>query len=98
MSQSIGKNIRKLRKERNLTQEELAELLGVTSQAVSKWERDEGYPDISMLPVIANFFGVSVDTLIGNDVITKEERIQAYCEEYERLNRMGDMDEAVSLA
>ena len=94
----LSENLRKMRRDRNLTQEDVASYLGISFQAVSKWERDEGYPDISMLPVIANFFGVSVDTLIGNDVITKEERIQAYCEEYERLNRTGNMDEAVSLA
>ncbi len=63
MSESIGKNIRKLRKERGLTQEELAELLGVCFQAVSKWENDNGLPDISLLVPIADYFDISLDYL-----------------------------------
>ncbi len=58
-----------MRRDRNLTQEDLANFIGISFQAVSKWERDEGHPDITLLPVIANFFCVTVDTLIGNDMI-----------------------------
>lgn len=65
----IAKNLRQLRIAKSITQEELAERIGVTGQAVSKWERDECYPDITLLPGIANFFGVSVDKLIGMDEI-----------------------------
>jgi len=61
----IAKNLRKLRLDKGLTQEELAERLGVTGQAVSKWEREECYPDITLLPGLANCFDVSVDELIG---------------------------------
>ena len=98
MKITLSENLRKMRRDKNLTQEELAGYLGISFQAVSKWERNEGYPDISMLPVIANFFGITVDTLIGNDVITHEESILAYCAEYERFNRNGDMDSAVAIA
>ncbi len=59
MSQSIGQTIKNLRKEKNFTQEELAELLNVTSQAVSKWENETGMPDISQILPLANIFGVS---------------------------------------
>ena len=69
MSTSIGKTIRELRKARDLTQEELAENLGVSSQAVSKWENDLGMPDISMIVPLAHFFGVSTDCILG---ISKE--------------------------
>ena len=62
---SIGQVIKKLRKERNLTQEELAELLSITSQAVSKWENETGLPDISQIVPIASVFGVSTDVLFG---------------------------------
>lgn len=98
MKITLATNLRKMRRDRNLTQEDLANFLGISFQSVSKWERDEGYPDISMLPVIANFFGVTVDTLIGNDVITQEEKIQKYYLEYERLNVAGDMESAVVVA
>ena len=64
---SIGKNIYLLRKERNLTQGQLAEKLGVSVQAVSKWENDQCAPDVSMFPILANLFGVSIDRLFGYD-------------------------------
>ena len=65
MAETIGKIIKYLRKERNWTQEELAERLGVTSQAVSKWETEAGLPDISLIGPIASAFGVSTDVLFG---------------------------------
>lgn len=65
MKETMGQIIRRLRKERNLTQEELAEQLGVTFQAVSKWENDSGMPDISQVVPIAHVFGVSTDVLFG---------------------------------
>jgi len=61
----IAKNLRRLRLDKGLTQEELAERLGVTGQAVSKWEREECYPDITLLPGLANCFDVTIDELIG---------------------------------
>ena len=55
MTVYLNESIKKLRRERNLTQEALAEFLGVTFQTVSNWERGESYPDITMLPEIASF-------------------------------------------
>lgn len=66
-TQTIGKRIAQLRKESGLTQEQLAEKLGVTAQAVSKWENDAACPDISLLPLLADIFGVSVDFLLGKE-------------------------------
>lgn len=57
----LGENIKRLRRERDITQETLAEFLGVTFQSISKWERGESYPDITLLPAIAGFFNVSID-------------------------------------
>lgn len=98
MKITLAENLRKLRRDRNLTQEDIADFLGVSFQAVSKWERDEGFPDISMLPVIANFFGITVDALIGNDISSRDERIKAYCDEYWHCNKKGDMDAAADIA
>ena len=65
MDTSIGKRIASLRKEKGLKQEELAEMLGVSGQAVSKWENDQTCPDISLLPKLARILGVSVDELLS---------------------------------
>lgn len=67
MKLNIGKTIKSLRKEREITQEEFAEVLGVSCQSVSRWENDSCYPDIEMIPTIAAFFGISVDHLMGID-------------------------------
>lgn len=62
--QTLGQMIASLRKERGMTQLELAEKMGVTDKAVSKWERDLSCPDIYALPRLAELFGVSVDELV----------------------------------
>lgn len=74
MNLRIGENIRRLRRQRDLTQEEVAAHLGISFQSISKWERGDGYPDITMLPSLANYFDVSVDELIGMDEIAKAEK------------------------
>ena len=65
MAHSIGKTIAELRKEKGWTQVELAEKLQVSDKAVSKWEKDDSYPSIEFLPVLASLFGVSIDFLIA---------------------------------
>lgn len=72
----IGNKIRMLRKNKNLTQEDLAQKLSVTSQAISKWERSISSPDITMLPVIARFFGITMDELFNYrlDALTYKEQ------------------------
>lgn len=65
MEESLGKRIAAHRKRRNLTQDKLAELCGVTAQAVSKWENDQSCPDISMLPRLAEVFHTTTDQLLG---------------------------------
>lgn len=82
---NIGENIKRLRLNRKLTQEALAEFLGVTFQSVSRWERGESYPDITLLPAIASFFDVSFDELMGRDDIEKRKRIKKYIDEYNDL-------------
>lgn len=79
MSKNFSDNFRALRKQRNLTQEQIAEMLGVSCQAVSKWETNSSYPDISLLPIIADYFGVSVDYLIGHDTSKQIKEIDKVC-------------------
>ena len=67
MTNSIGNRISQFRKEKGYTQEEMAEKLGVTPQAVSKWENDISYPDILLLPKIAVMLGVTVDVLLSGE-------------------------------
>ena len=67
MKINIGQNIKRLRAAKDVTQEGLAEAMNVTPAAVSKWERGESYPDITLLQPLAFFFGVSLDELVGYD-------------------------------
>ena len=60
---NIGKKIKELRKQRGITQEQLAESIGISFQAVSKWENNIALPDITLAPVLANYFGVTMDEL-----------------------------------
>ena len=65
MEQTLGNRIMENRKRLKLTQDQLAEKLGVTAQAVSKWENDQSCPDITMLPKLAEIFGTTTDSLLG---------------------------------
>ena len=85
MTLNFGDNLKKLRRDKDITQEELASFLGVTFQTVSKWERNENYPDITFLPSIASFFGVSVDELLGSGREEREKKIQGYLDLYDRM-------------
>lgn len=69
MEQTLGKRIVQYRKSLGLTQDQLAEKLGVTAQAVSKWENDQSCPDISILPKLAEIFGVTTDALLGSSLV-----------------------------
>ena len=68
--QTLGKMISTLRKQKNMTQMQLAQQMGVTDKAVSKWERDLAYPDISSFPKLAEILGVSIDELLNSNVNT----------------------------
>ncbi|MBE6652722.1 MAG: helix-turn-helix transcriptional regulator [Ruminococcaceae bacterium] len=66
---NLGNNIKQLRQQKNMTQEQIAEKLGVTYQAVSKWETNANTPDISLLPAIASLLGVSIDALFADNLM-----------------------------
>ena len=70
-NESLGRRIARLRLLKGMTQERLANLANVSAQAVSKWENDQSYPDIMLLPVLADVFGVSIDELLGRTVTAR---------------------------
>ena len=75
---TIGKNIADLRKNSGMTQEQLAEILGVSSQTISKWENEVTMPDIMLLPVIAGCFDITVDELYGGKKLTEKRQAIDY--------------------
>ena len=83
MEMTIGANIKRLRTAKNITQEQLSVAMNVTCAAVSKWERGETYPDITLLQPLAYFFGVTLDELMGYN----QEKIQAEIDEIIALYR-----------
>ena len=90
----LQENLKKYRVLKNLTQEDVAEYLRITPQSVSKWERGESYPDITLLPALANIFETSIDLLVGMDAIRAKEtryNIHKKAVEYQRI---GDYDSA----
>ena len=90
----LPENLKKYRILKDLTQEDLAEYLGITAQSVSKWERGESYPDITFLPALANIFETSVDLLIGMDTIRAEETRYNIHKKAVAYQRSGDYDMA----
>ena len=90
MKLAISRTIRRLRKEKDITQEALAAALGVTSQSVSRWENDAAYPDMELIPAIANYFGVTTDVLFGMDEETKEYRLVQYQERYQEARTLEE--------
>ncbi len=97
MELMIGDKLKKLRLSRDLTQEELATHLGISYQAISKWERGDGYPDITMLPALARYFEVSVDELIGMDEISSASRLDEINRKWQENRERGNHAENVKL-
>lgn len=99
MNVKIGAKIKELRKRDDVTQEKLAEVLGVTGQAISKWESESGYPDIEYITPIANFFNVTIDYLFNHDAAEKLRKIDGYCEQARRKlpqERINIMRQAIA--
>lgn len=92
----FGENLKNLRRNKNLTQEKLADFLGVSFQTISKWERGDTYPDITMLPEIATFFKVSVDDLLGINKAENEKEITEKLREYDLLTDGELMTEIIN--
>jgi len=77
----LGEKIKSLRKDKNISQEIFAGYLGVSFQAVSKWENGNTMPDVTMIPAIASFFGVSIDELFQFNLIETEKQVENICDE-----------------
>lgn len=90
----IGENIKKLRREKGVTQEKLAEHLKISTQAVSKWERGETLPDITLVIPLASYFGVSTDELLGLDEAKNKAKAEEMLKEYRSLKDNYKLDEA----
>lgn len=95
MNLNFAENFKKYRKQKGVTQENIAEELGVSGQSVSRWEVGICYPDLELLPSIANYFGISIDSLLSND---KESRERAEKEFIEKLDSMDDREKRIELA
>lgn len=97
MTLYIGENLKKQRKLRELTQEQLADILGVSFQAVSKWERGEVYPDIELLPTIAEYFGITTDELMGMKEIRDSSKADKILETVRENSRAGKIEENLKI-
>lgn len=84
---NIGNKIRELRKQRGITQEQLAESIGISFQAVSKWENNIALPDITLVPVLASYFGVSMDELFDFNLNEIEPAVRIITEKSISLQR-----------
>ena len=97
MKINIGDNLKQLRLQKGLTQEQLADVFGVSAQAVSRWENNTSYPDITLLPGLAIYFNTSVDAIVGMDEIRKEETLRNIHGQINELVISGQTDKAITL-
>lgn len=98
MTIKIGAIIKNLRTENSVTQESLATAIGVTPQAISRWEAEGGYPDIELLPAIADFFSVSTDELLGYKMSERERSLTEIKKQMSRLEETGSIKERIEFA
>ncbi len=98
MKLTIGENIKALRREKDITQEEFATILGVTYQSVSRWENSVCYPDMELLPSIADFFGITVDKLIGADKAVEQKEVDEYLLRFQKAINKGLIYDCIEIA
>jgi len=91
---NFGETLKKLRKQKDMTQEQLAEYVNISPQSVSKWETNLTLPDITIIPILANIFDVSADVLLGIDITLKNERIEKIEKEASNYLFTGQYEEA----
>lgn len=94
---SIGSTIKRLRREKDITQEQLADYLGITSRAISQWECDRTTPDISLIPALCHIFDISSDVLLGIDIEKNNVVIQNYLNEAQNALHSGMFEKSVEI-
>lgn len=92
----IGEVIHRLRKEKGITQDQLASFIGVSTAAVSKWESGISYPDITLLPLLATFFNITIDKLLNFKIELSEKEVMELFSECEKLFSAGELSNAIS--
>lgn len=97
MIRNFGENLKNLRKMKDLTQDDVAQILSVSTQTISRWETNMGYPDIEMLPAIANFYGVTVDSLLCMDITKKKEKILEIVNQVHNLRSQGEISSCINI-
>lgn len=99
MNLKLGENIRKLRQQNNVTQEQLADILHVTPQAVSRWENETAYPNVYHFVTLANYFSVSIDELVGQDnlCVTNDQNDNTVCGTEGKCETSDLLDEVIRI-
>ena len=92
MTLQIGKKIKSLRKICSCTQEDLANALGITCQAVSRWELNTAYPDMELIPAIANYFGITIDELFGYEC-DRNKKVNEIIEKIDKFHIKSRIDD-----
>ncbi|MDE6413468.1 MAG: helix-turn-helix domain-containing protein [Eubacterium sp.] len=98
MKLNIGNTIKYLRKNKDITQEELADILGVSYQSVSRWETGACYPDMELLPVISDFFSITVDKLLGVNEKAEQEKVNQYLNKFQEAISKGKVYDCIAIA
>lgn len=93
----IGEKIKELRKAQDITQEKLADYLNISYQAVSKWENSLALPDLSLIPELSNFFGVTSDYLLGIKADENEEKINECFEKAMACSHTGEVEKGIAI-
>ena len=94
----IGEVIFKLRKEKNITQDQLGNFISVSTAAVSKWESGISYPDITLLPILAAFFNVSIDMLLNYNIEISDDEVMKIFSKCEAEFSSGDLEKAIDIS
>lgn len=97
MMKHFGERLGCLRKNRGITQDALAKYLGISYQAVSKWENGLGFPEITLIPAISSFFGVSSDFLLGIELEKSEDKIESALTAARKYTHTGEIEKSIAV-